>query len=200
MMKPVVALVMLLAACAPERRKECVLLDAHGVAATLCIRDDIGGALLAKELRRLLMAAWDDGTVVWRPDPEVIEMHCARVDPARVAEVRDQIFANVRSVAPDRRRYTFPDTTITWIDARHVGETLTLASAHEHFEDDPRLVALDRGITTVDARGREVMLAECAPDYLAFRDAWSRTRASAASLVPAEGTPCSVSDYRFEWR
>ncbi|MCE9596105.1 MAG: hypothetical protein K8S98_18100 [Planctomycetes bacterium] len=145
----------------------------------------------------MLVAAWEDGTVVWRPDPEVSSLRRVRVDPARIAEVRDRIFESIERIAPDNRVNAPFDAAVTWIVASRAGETLTFGSAHEHFAADPNFVAVEQGTTAVDARGRDAMLAACPPEYRAFRDGWSTARAAAASLVPTEGTPCEVSDYRF---
>lgn len=199
-MKIVVALVVPFAACAPERSKESVLLDARGEAAALWIREVGGGWAFDADLDRVLVAAWEDGTVVWCPDPEVSALRRARVDPARVVEARDRIFETIGRIAPDDRVNAPFDATVTWIAATRDGETLALGSVHERVEANPKLVAVDHGVTTVDARGREGTLAASPPEYLVFREAWSKARATATSLVPADGTPCSVSDYRFEWR
>jgi hypothetical protein len=77
---------------------------------------------------------------------------------------------------------------------------VALSSWHEIAELDPRVVGMDYGITAVDQRGREAMLASCSAEFLRFRDVWASARRRIEGCVPATGEPCDGASLRFEWR
>ncbi|MCC6409340.1 MAG: hypothetical protein IT453_19435 [Planctomycetes bacterium] len=181
-------------ACAPARVEPRVWVDAtSGIAAALALDHEAGNEIFAPELGPTLdVAVWDDGTVVWSREGGSGERTLlrGRVEPERVAAAVRAIAARIETVPSGERSYRVPDSGFDRIAVRGERGWLELASAHEGFEQNPKLVALDHGITAVDERGRAAMLEEASEGFRALRAAWADARRELEALVPPTGEPC----------
>jgi hypothetical protein len=179
-----------------------LLVDSAGIPACLSVIVDKHAQVAEVEERDFVaFAAWDDGTVVWSNDQVSggRPLSRSKLEPSRLAAALREVSDAVGHIDPLNREHFGFDSTHTVISAHGRDGWVKLASWHEPAESNPNLVALDIGLTSVDARGREAMLAACKPEYLQFRKSWSEVRAQIAALIPAKGEPCDGSTLRFDW-
>ncbi|MBI5434393.1 MAG: hypothetical protein HZA52_16285 [Planctomycetes bacterium] len=197
--KLALGLVLVFLGCAPARVEPLVWVDASsGAAAALTLDHELGNRFFSTDVElgpTLDLAVWDDGTVVWSRESASGERTLlrGRAEPERVAAALRAIAARIESVPPGERSYGVPCSGFARVTARGERGRLELASAHEGFEQNPELVALDSGITTVDERGRAAMLEQSSEGFRALRSAWVDARRELEALIPPAGEPCAPS-------
>ncbi|MEO8597316.1 MAG: hypothetical protein ABI759_28615 [Candidatus Solibacter sp.] len=110
------------------------------------------------------------------------------VDPERVATFIEQLRS--RELPGGKwvgQRYTGPDAEATGILVRDGDENIVdVASWHDNFEEDSRLVATATGIVPLDGRTRDEVLAGQPQAYREFRQRWDRVMGLIRELVPPE--------------
>jgi hypothetical protein len=140
----------------------------------------------------LIAAIWGDGKVVWSRDRVLggAPYLAGRVDPKKFTDLvarlqRDGVFADERL----GDLHFGPDSRHTNIVVNSGKRRLKLQSWHELFEQNEKLVATSRGISSLEGRRREDVLREDTAEYRHFRSTWDRIRAAVADLVPTQGEP-----------
>lgn len=134
---------------------------------------------------RLIFWLESSGQLTWSTDKVRGGPPYYRADfpDEKSATVFNCLAGSLKSVHAEKQSYFGPDAPIVVIHCSAGGTTRTLSSWHEPFEENPSLVALDRGITVADSRSRKEMLARQPPSYIAFRAAYSSIRHCVDSLI-----------------
>jgi len=139
---------------------------------------------------QVILAIWSDGTVIWSHD------WLKGGPPYYVGQIQEGRLKEAISLLQQRGIFTvdYPCETHITIDASYIiiailaeGHRLEFASSHELFEDDPRLVCTDYGVTSLDGRDREAVLQSQSRRYREFRKNWSILREILQSLIPKHG-------------
>jgi hypothetical protein len=145
----------------------------------------------AIEVRRAgapLLQMWIDGRIAWSDDivRGGLPLHTATIEPAAVIgaieTIRNSVLLGGSWTGEVR---TGPDAEVTTAQVRD-GETLIVdvASWHEGFEADPRLVVTATGVEPLDGRSREAVLAQQPADYRLFRQRWDEVLNRLRRLIP----------------
>lgn len=156
---------------------------------------------------RLILAAWNDGYVVWSEDrlQGGAPYHAGRVDPKRLESTlsnleRDGLFAE-KSLA---KSIFGPDSRFTTILIRSGKKKIEMRSWHELYESQGKVVAVAHGLTGLEGQSLFEALKGQPSDYLLFRLVWTDIRARAAEFVPSGGKPVNgeaVMEYgSVSWR
>jgi hypothetical protein len=142
---------------------------------------------------RVVAALWNDGKIVWS------ESRLRGGPPYRQGQfTREKMDALLGSLeaqgaftnATLRRPWFGPDSQTTRIVIDDGRRRLKLESWHELFEQNTNLVATAQGITSLNGRERDAVLAGQPEEYRHFRKTWSEVRDAVASLIPPKGEPC----------
>jgi hypothetical protein len=129
-----------------------------------------------------------DGNIEWSEDQVNggPPMHHAHVDADEVkrviTEVRDLVggeWTGESQAGPDSR-----STTVMVHDGSK--QIVNVASWHELFESDQRLVATSTGVQPLGVRTRDAVLKEDKDDYKEFRRRWEIVTSKLRSLIPAD--------------
>jgi hypothetical protein len=160
---------------------------------TACIYTSGGG-----QPSKLILALWSDGRVAWSADDinGGPPLKCAKLKPAQLTALMRQLDAAFDPAL--KRRYAGDDAATTTIALRRGSAYEKLESWHELIEQNPRLMATARGISSLDAgTSAEVMMNQPA-EYQQFRKTWSTLRTAIAESLPADGQPCDLPpDFEF---
>ena len=113
-------------------------------------------------------------------------LHTAKIDPALVARTIADIEAETSGSSG------WLDETWTGPDARHTSlvvrsgdrEIVRLASWHELFEADPRLVVTATGVQPLGTRSRDSVFEGQPAEYRRFRSRWNKMRERLRQLLP----------------
>lgn len=134
-----------------------------------------------------LLRVWSDGRITWSDDniSGGSPLQTARIDPAAIADT----IAAIRSGLPEGRWIgevrTGPGSAVTTVRVRDEDVSIVdVASWHERFEADPRLVVTATGVEPLGDRRREVVLAQQPADYQRFRRQWDDVLGRLRRLVP----------------
>lgn len=145
-----------------------------------------------KSYPKILMAAWPDGRVVWPRDkqkggPPFLESF---VNPA-IMESALSKFRKDGVFEKDSFRHSWvgPDSTYHSIWLSHGGKHTRVESWHELYEVNPDVIVVNGGITILEGRKREDVIASDTKEFQAFRKLWSELRAMIDELTPKRGTP-----------
>ena len=151
--------------------------------------------------RRLIVAVWPDGRAVASGDPMLggPPTREGRIDAARLARYRE----NVASAAANAWRTSCmvldPACRLRILSTR--GTVRPLRPVVEPFELDPRLVATDDGISALDGREREAVIAPRSPEHRALRAVWAECVAAIGELAREATFPLGeVEPVRDVWR
>ena len=142
--------------------------------------------------RRLILAAWADGHVVWseariRGGPPYFS---GQVAPSRVVTAlnraeQDGAFGDSRLGQP----CFGPDSRFTTILFRKGKLEVRMDSWHEQAEAQGRLIASSCALTSLSSRRRLEVLKKEPAEYLYYRVVWGELRAAGSSLIPTTGRP-----------
>ncbi|MHB8903149.1 MAG: hypothetical protein ACYC6Y_30680 [Thermoguttaceae bacterium] len=141
---------------------------------------------------KVVVAVWRDGVVIWSANQQEggSPYFTARLPSTTVGSVLRQLDAEGLFNDPVRSdRYFGPDagfTTLAICDGSH---RLRMSSWHEQFERNGNLVALASGVTALNGRSRDQLLAQEPEEYRHFRQAWNTVRSALTSMVPNERRP-----------
>jgi hypothetical protein len=143
---------------------------------------------------RILMAVWPDGRIVWSEDQKKggppfrtatvkaasLEENLAKFEKAAVFEKEKKSF---------RHSWYGPDSTYHSIWLCRGDKHTRIETWHELFEANPNLVVINGGITSLNGRKREDVIASDTKEFQAFRKLWTELRTSTSALIPKEGKP-----------
>lgn len=134
----------------------------------------------------LQCAVWPNGTIVWRDGRSLLQ---SRVEPAKIDALLQRLHAE--GVFGDGNTYfanVGPESSVfDVIQIRLSDRSLKLASWHERFAQNPRVVVTSRGVESLDGRDPEEVLRFDAPEYYRFRKIWSEIRDAVRSWQPTRG-------------
>ena len=158
----------------------------------LLYADGLGGVERDSPTQPLEVAVWGDGRIVWRQDNALLE---GRTETKRIDELLQQLHREgvFGSGSVEYVNYG-PDSAFDVVEVRLPDRTLKLESWHEGFEQNPKLVDTSKGVTALEGRSREAVLAAELPEYLRFRRIWSDIRTAVKSWTPADGKPFAGPD------
>ncbi len=137
----------------------------------------------------LLVAIWRDGKIIWSGDQAKggAPLLTARIEGEKVRQLLQRWSADIElDQKKFPRGYLGPDSSFHTITLQLEKERIELASWHELFEDNPKLVAMP-GITPLDGQTREEALKKAPKAFLRFREVWKDIRTSVGALLPATG-------------
>lgn len=131
------------------------------------------------------IAVWGDGRIVWHDGRSLRQ---GQVDTSRIDELLQRLHSagawGDETVGYDNFG---PDSAYDVVEVHLPDRTLTLRSWHALFEKNPNLVATSGGITSLNGRAREEVLAADTPEYRRFRRTWSDIEETVRGWVPTEG-------------
>jgi hypothetical protein len=135
-----------------------------------------------------LLQVWSDGRIAWSGDAISggSPLQTARIDPAAVtgaiAAIRNSALSGGRWIGDVRTGPGSPVTTVRVTDEDVL--IVDVASWHERFEADPRLVVTAGGVEPLGTRRREAVLAQQPGDYQLFRRQWEDVLGRLRRLIP----------------
>jgi hypothetical protein len=138
-----------------------------------------------------LLQVWADGRIAWSVDTVRggLPLRTAMIEPAAVIGA----IGAIRNGALPGGHWTDevrtgPGAEMTTVRVRD-GNTLIVdvASWHERFETDPRLVVTAAGVEPLNGRSREAVLAQQPAEYRLFRQRWDNLRSHLCRLIPTPG-------------
>ena len=141
-----------------------------------------------------LTVAWRDGRIVWSRNQQSggAPYLTARIEPARITELLKQFEARGVFTKPGlRRSWLGPDSSSHAICLSSGNRQTRLATWHELFERNPKLVVVNGGVTSLDGRNRDEVIRNDTKEFQEFRRVWSDLRAAITALIPADGEPYS---------
>ena len=144
---------------------------------------------------RLIAAVMGDGRVLWSENQIVggRPYFQARIDAHRIDALRRAASLLVEGAAQGQRDNWFgPDSEVTRIRVALDGKSKEMASWHELFEGNPKLVVTDRGVEVLGERSRQEVEAGVSDEYRNFLDRWNRIRKAVRDCIPARGEPVEV--------
>lgn len=150
---------------------------------------------------QVIVAFWKDGRAVWSADN--LEggppYQAGRIDPGLLATALSECEAAGVFREPALRQTYYPvDSSYTVLVLVHGPRLLHMASCHELFESNPKLVATAYAVEPLEGRSRKAVLASQPKTYRRFRTAWKDIRARLTALIPTEGG--AAIDAHFELR
>ncbi len=135
-----------------------------------------------------VLRVWKGGLIEWSEDQMNggPPLHTAKIDPALVARTIADIEAETSGSSG------WLDETWTGPDARHTSlvirsgdrEIVNLASWHELFEANPRLIVTATGVQPLGARSRNSVFEGQPAEYRRFRSRWNKMRERLRQLIP----------------
>ena len=139
--------------------------------------------------RAPLLQVWSDGRIAWSGDTVSggSPLQTATIEAAAVADAIEAIRSSaLRGGCWIGEVRTGPDADVTSVRVWD-GDTLIVdvASWHERFEADPRLVVTATGVEPLGGRSREAVLAQQPPEYRLYRQRWTEVVDRLRRLVPA---------------
>ncbi len=141
---------------------------------------------------RVLMAVWTDGRIVWSEDQKKGGPPF-RTGTIKAETVEAKLAAFEKAAVFDknsfRHSWTGPDSSSHSIWLRRGDRNTRIDTWHELFEENPNLVAVNGGITALEGRKREDVIAKDTKEFQAFRKLWTNLRTETSSLIPKEGKP-----------
>ncbi len=133
---------------------------------------------------------WADGAILWSDDRlnGGMPYRVSRVHPDAVSKLLGDVESTGVFRDKDfRRSYLGPDAEFMGIRLRNGDRTVEMQSWHECFEERENLVATVGGITILNGRTREEVLADQPEDYQRFRGLWRMVREGVEELIPEDG-------------
>lgn len=138
----------------------------------------------------LIVSIWRDGRIVWSEDSTDGggPYYEGFLKTAEVEELVDRLWQlDLLSKSGVNRMMLGPDASCTVIAVAHGSRLEECASWHELFEQNPGLVATDRGIESLQGRTREQAIAASSRDYRQFRYEWNQARKIIAEYISESG-------------
>ena len=138
----------------------------------------------------ILAAIWPDGTIIWSEDqknggPPYLT---AKIDAAKLTAFLAKLEKeSVFKKTADGVFQTGPDSSYHRIDLLSGKKHGSLASWHELFERNPKLVVSSHGVSSLDGRTREQVMREDEQAYRDFRTLWKEIRDFTRGLIPKKG-------------
>jgi hypothetical protein len=140
---------------------------------------------------RILLIVWQNGKVLWSEDqkdggPPFLTSNVTEASVNSVISTLSQ--TKLLHDTGFRKSWFGPDSTYHSIWLNLGGRQTRVETWHELFERDPNLVAVNGGITSLDGRKREDVVAADTKEFRAFRELWTKIRATTSALIPKSGT------------
>jgi hypothetical protein len=144
----------------------------------------------ASEGRRIILAAWPDGYIIWSGDrlKGGAPYFAGQIEPKKFATLlarfdKDGLFADEKLTHLDRAIHSQFITVFIKSGKKKV----EMQSCHELMEGAYDVVADQRGVTSdLEGRRRLDVLRKAPADYLFYRFVWAETRAKVSDLIPVE--------------
>lgn len=146
-----------------------------------------------RDKKHLVLAAWPDGTIIWRvpgKKEEKAAYKIGRTDAAKIAGFLARMEKEgVFKKGDDFLNQVGPDASFHRIHLSKGKQHVALVSWHEVYEESPKVVATAHGLVYLqEGDTREKIAKEYhTPDYEAFRKLWRELRNFADGLIPKEG-------------
>lgn len=139
----------------------------------------------------VLAAVWPDGSIIWSEDREdgSPPFLTAKIDPAKTAAFLAKLEKDGVFKKTDGLFHLGPDASYHRIELLSGKKHVALASWHELFERNPKLVVSSHGVSSLDGRTREQVMREDVPSYRDFRTLWKEIRDFTTGLIPKKGEP-----------
>jgi hypothetical protein len=153
------------------------------------------------DLAPLSIALWQDGTICWSENRSRggAPYRTARLEAARVEELRSTICTKLGPEPARGRFYAVPDASVTEIAVQCGEGVLTLASCIDVFESGGHVIATDHGIEPLADRDRESVLARQSPALREFRALWRECVDRIWSAVPDTGERLPIDHFEYAW-
>ena len=138
------------------------------------------------------MAAWPDGKLVWSQDQTKggPPFQFAQIDPATIQAMLNRFEKEaVFKKGGPRRSWFGPDSSYHSIWLKSGEQHTKIQTWHELFEVNPKLIAINGGITSLNGQNREEVIQADTKEFQAFRKLWTDLRTSISALIPKEGKP-----------
>lgn len=149
---------------------------------------------------QVVVALWQDGTVVWSRD----RLRGGR--PYGSATVARDRIARIVADAAERGRltegnvfwqYVATSSPVKTVFVRYHGRFLYMSSCHEWAEADSGIVATARGLEPLDGRERREVLASQPPEFRERRVMWERVKATVEEAMPEAGDYSARLEFRL---
>ena len=152
--------------------------------------DDWG--LFSPGKRQLIVAVWDDGTIIWSKNrlEGGTPYFTGKVDPVKVTDLLTQM--EKQGIFTDKnlqRSHWGPDSKFSEILIKYRKKTLNIRSWHELYEAGGKTVATSSGLEPLNGRKIETVLQNEPKEYQDFRSMWSKLRQQITGLIPQKETP-----------
>ena len=144
----------------------------------------------------VIVAIWNDGTIIWSKEPVNggAPYFKGHIEPKELTQTLTVIREKVKDKEFKKFNVGF-DSAYTRIAIDDAESPLFMASWHEGFESNPKLVDTANGITSLDGRDRKAVWEKQPEEYKTFRAVWAYIKESALALIPKEGE--AVQDITF---
>ncbi|HOR98898.1 MAG TPA: hypothetical protein PLZ74_11055 [Kiritimatiellia bacterium] len=150
---------------------------------------------------QLVAAVWDNGDMLWSTNtlcggtPYLYGKVCGAINVGKVIDYfkHKGYFSAVYS-----RHNMGPDSKHIGMFISEGTNALLTRSWHEIMEQNPNLVALSHGITSLHGRNRETVLEKDKAEYLQYRAMWTDVRSQINAMIPQKG--CVIEDVRVQRR
>jgi hypothetical protein len=141
---------------------------------------------------RIIMAVWPDGKIIWSENPTKggPPFRVSRVEPAKTQALLEK-FDKQSVFQKEKFRHSWfgPDSTYHSIWLNTGAKHIRVETWHELFEANPNLVVINGGVSSLEGRKREEVIASDTQEFQAFRKLWTDLRTSTTNLIPKEGNP-----------
>jgi len=141
---------------------------------------------------KIFLVAWPDGKIVWSKNQTEggPPFFVGTIDAKQIAELLNEFDSRmVFDKSSNRHSWYGPDSNYHSIWLRNRDVYTRLETWHELFEENPNLVAINGGITSLDGKTRDDMIRADKSEFSEFRKLWQDLRERTAELVPASGMP-----------
>lgn len=141
---------------------------------------------------RFLAVVWASGRIAWSRDQQKggAPYLAGQVEPARVTAILDRYEKRgVFAKASLRRLWFGPDSSYHQVWLSSGARRARLQTWHELFEENPKTVVINGGVTALNGRDREEVIRNDTPEFREFRSVWRDLRADVAALIPGGGEP-----------
>jgi hypothetical protein len=152
----------------------------------------------------VILAVWQEGRVLWSKNshnggPPYYE---GQIPAGKVRQVLEELARRGYLDNPilNNPSHVVLDGGYTGIFVRYGQRRLGMESSHELYEQDPRLVATDTGIESLEGRSRENVLAQTPRSYRKFRAAWQDVRNILQRAIPLRGVACPDRHFDLQYR
>lgn len=138
----------------------------------------------------VLLAVWESGAIVFSDEAHTTTMRRAEVDKKKIVECVNTIrTAGFFHFPPSNSRHFGPDSDYVVVAGRDGANLQILASWHELWSANERVVVTDAGIVFLEGRSKEDYRLDPESPYGQFRSLWDTAKSNMLALVPDNSAP-----------